>query len=74
MRRRNKRVGRNEVIELKKVAAKLWRKKDHGEKQNTEACKANDIVDGVVRVEGDAIKRNAVAVFLGLNFYAIGVV
>ncbi len=74
MRRRLQRVGRDEVVGLEEVAAHLRREEHDGAEQDQEADHAHQVVHRVVRVERDAVQRDAVGVLLGLDLDAVRIV
>ncbi len=75
MRRRLQRISRDEVICLNEVAAHLWRKEQDCGEHNQEHRYANDILNCVVRMEGDAIQWDMrLRVFLLFNLDTIWIV
>ncbi len=62
------------VGKLKEESAHFGGKKQNSAEEKQEDRNALYIVNRVIRVKADAIKRNTVRVFLFLNFYAIRVV
>ena len=74
MRRRLQGVSRDEVVVLKEVAPHLRRKKDHGGEKHQKDAGHQKIVNCVVRVEGDAVERNAVGALGGLDLDTVRVV
>lgn len=69
MLRRFQRIGRNEVGVLQEETAQLRHVENHRGKEEHEHADADDILDGVVRVERNAVDRVAfpVQVFLDLD-------
>ena len=67
-------VSRNEVVVLQEETARGRRKEDDGREHQEEDRHAQNVVNGVVRVEGNTIHRLTRGVFVGFDFNAIGVV
>src|SRR5690606_31369882 len=68
------RVGFFEVGLLQEVAAHFREEEHHGAEHEQEHHHTHDVLDGVVRVERDAVQRNAVFVLVLLDLDAVGVV
>src|SRR5690606_7494435 len=68
------RVGRLEVRALKQVTAAVREEEDHGGKNHQEDDHADGVLHRVVRVEGNAVNRNAVGILVLLDFNAVRVV
>ena len=67
-------VGRHKVVVLKEVPTKLGCEKQDCREDDEKHRRAHDVVHGVVRVKRNAIERNTLRVFQGLDVHAIWVV
>ena len=72
--RRHERVGRDEVVVFKEIAAHLRGEEDYRGEDEQEHRDAHDVVHGVVGVKRNAVKRDAVGIFLCLDLDTVGVV
>src|SRR5471032_3384856 len=69
--RRLQRVRRHEVIGFEEIAAHFRREENDRGEDEQEYAHAHEVVDGVVRVERDAVERNALFVLLRLDLVCL---
>ena len=68
------RISGDEIVSLKKIAAELEPEEHHREKRNQEDREPVNIVDCVVRVEGNAVQWPPLRILVGLDLDAVRIV